>query len=255
VATTAASADAGSDSGPGPGPGPGPAAEPPPAAPAPSAAGEERRGTGASATAAAALSLRVNGASTRRISVPFGQPVVISGQLSGRGGAPIGGATVAVSAVTGRTVAPQSPVITGADGSFRAQIPPGVSRTIRFAYRAFADDASDADTAELEIGVRSVAHLRASPRALHNGDAVTFRGRVEGAPPGSRKVVEMQVWQDGRWLTFATTRLRASRFVHRYRFTRTRTTTRYVFRTVVRTDAGWPYETGSSNRVAVEVRP
>jgi hypothetical protein len=65
----------------------------------------------------------------------------------------------------------------------------------------------------------------------------------------------MQVWQDGRWLTFATTRLHGGRFAYRYRFTRTRTATRYVFRTIVRTDAGWPYETGSSNRVAVEVRP
>jgi hypothetical protein len=65
----------------------------------------------------------------------------------------------------------------------------------------------------------------------------------------------MQVWQDRRWLTFATTRLHAGRFGYRYRFTRTTRTTRYVFRTVVRTDAGWPYETGSSNHVSVEVRP
>ena len=222
----------------------------PPAA-VPAVAAEERRGNGTNASAAASLSLR-----TRRVSVPYGQPVLITGQLAGRGGAPIGGARIALSTVKGRaTVPPQDAVTTAPDGSFRAVLPPGPSRTVRFAYRAFADDANDADTVDLEIGVRAVAHLKASPRALRNGDAVRFQGSVEGAPPGSRKVVEMQVWQDGRWLTFATTRLRGSRFAYRYRFTRTRTATRYVFRTVVRTDAGWPYETGSSNRVAVQVRP
>jgi hypothetical protein len=237
--------------GPAPQASPAPAPAPAVVAPAP----EPRRGNGTNASAAAALSLRVDGAPVRRVSVAYGEPVVIIGQLSGRGGTPIGGATIAVTAVSGRTSAAQRPVVTGSDGAFRAVIPAGTSRTIHFAYRAFADDAVDADTADLEIGVRAVAHLKASPRKLHNGQAVSFRGRVEGAPPGSRKVVEMQVWQDRRWLTFATTRLRNGRFGYRYRFTRTSRTTRYVFRTVVRTDAGWPYETGSSNRVSVAVRP
>lgn len=215
----------------------------------------ERPGNGANASANASLSLRVNGQPVRRVSVPYGESVVITGQLTGRGGAPIAGASLAVNAVRGRVSTPQSPVVTGPDGAFRAVIAPGVSRTIRVAYRAFADDAGDADTADLEIGVRSVARLAASPRVVRNGDSVSFRGRVAGAPAGSEKVVEMQVHQDGRWLTFATTRLRGGRFAYRYRFTRTRARTRYVFRTVVRTDAGWPYETGSSNHVSVAVRP
>jgi hypothetical protein len=227
---------------------------PSPAPPTPTAAAD-RRGNGSNASAAASLSLRFNGQPTRRVSVAYGQSVVVTGQLAGRGAKPIAGARIALSTVKGRAVPPLDAVTTDADGTFRAVIPPGASRTIRFAYRAFADDADDADTADLEIGVRTVAHLRATPRALRNGDTVAFSGRVEGAPAGSRKVVEMQVWQDRRWLTFATTRLHGPRFAYRYRFTRTRTRTRYVFRTVVRTDAGWPYETGSSNRVSVEVRP
>jgi hypothetical protein len=218
-------------------------------------AAEERHGNGANASANASLSLRVNGQAVRRVSVAYGESVVITGQLAGRGGAPISGASLAVASVRGRASTPQSPVVTGADGSFRIVVAPGVSRTIHVAYRAFGDDPNDADSADLEIGVRSVARLQATPRALRNGDSVRFRGRVSGAPAGSDKVVEMQVHQDGRWLTFATTRLRSGRFAYRYRFTRTRTRTRYVFRTVVRTDAGWPYETGSSNHVSVEVRP
>jgi hypothetical protein len=227
---------------------------PSPAPPTPAAAADQR-GNGSNASTAASLSLRFNGQPTRRVSVAYGEAVVVTGQLAGRGAKPIAGARIALSTIKGRAVAPVDSVTTDADGAFRAVIPPGASRTIRFAYRAFADDADDADTADLEIGVRTAAHLRAAPRALHNGDTVAFSGRVDGAPAGSRKVVEMQVWQDRRWLTFATTRLHGPRFAYRYRFTRTRTRTRYVFRTVVRTDAGWPYETGSSNRVSVEVRP
>ncbi len=234
-----------------------PVAEAPPVAPAMVVAEDDRArvANGRGATTAASLSVRSDGQTGRRVSVPYGKPVVIVGRLTGRAGAPIAAAAVSVVSVNGRTTAAQPPVVTDADGAFRAVIAPGPSRTIRFSYRAYADDAQDADTAELEIGVRAVAHLRAAPRALHNGDAVRFRGSVAGAPVGARKVVEMQVFQDGRWLTFATTRLRGGHFAYRYRFTRTNRTTRYVFRTVVRTDAGWPYETGSSNRVAVEVRP
>jgi len=231
-----------------------PAATPaPPAAPRPSADGP--RGNGDGASTAATLSVRAGDRSGRRVVVPYGRPVVVSGRLTGRGGTPIAGATIELSAVARGLVAPQPSVVTGADGTFRATIPPGPSRTLRFAYRAFAGDADHADTAELQLAVRSAVRLRAVPAALRNGDAVRFRGRVAGAPAGSRKVVEMQVHQDGRWLTFGTTRLRRGRFAYRYRFTRTIRRTRYAFRAVVRSDGGWPYETGSSRSVAVEVRP
>lgn len=225
-----------------------------PPAPVPTVA-DDQRANGSNASAAASLSVHFNGQPTRRVNVAYGEPVVITGQLAGRGGAAIGGARIALSTIKGRAAQPDTTVTTAADGTFRVVLAPGASRTVRFAYRAFTDDANEADTAEIEIGVRTVAHLKAAPRTLNNGEAVRFRGRVEGVPAGSRKVVEMQVWQDGRWLTFATTRLHGARFSYRYRFSRTRTRTRYVFRTIVRTDAGWPYETGSSNRVSVEVRP
>lgn len=214
------------------------------------------RANGENATTAASLSVRAGDASGRRVVVPYGRPVTVSGRLTGRGGTPIAGARVELTALArggGWTALPG--VVTGEDGTFRATLAPGPSRTVRFAYRAFAGDTDHADTAELEVAVRSAVRLRAIPRALRNGEAMRFRGRVAGAPAGSRKVVEMQVFQEGRWLTFGTTRLRHGRFTYRYRFTRTVRPTRYPFRAVVRTDAGWPYETGASATVAVEVRP
>jgi hypothetical protein len=223
-------------------------------APVPPAA-DTRAGNGTGASADASLTLRVDGQATRHVTVGYGQQLVVSGRLAGRGDTPIGGATITISAVRGRERTEQAPVVTAGDGSFRAAIGAGASRTLHFAYRAFADDGDDADSADLEIGVRTGAHLTASPRTLRNGQAVQFRGRVDGPPARSTKVVEMQVHQDGRWLTFATTRLRKGHFGYRYRFSRTTTATRYVFRTIVRSEAGWPYETGTSNHVAVQVRP
>jgi len=230
-----------------PAPAPAPSAQPVPDGP---------RANGENASRAASLAVRAGESSGRRVVVPYGRPVAVTGRLTGRAGAPIAGAEVELSTLArGGAWAALPGVVTGADGTFRATIPPGPSRTVRFAYRAFAGDADHADTAELEVAVRSAVRLRATPRALRNGEAVRFRGRVAGAPAGSRKVVEMQVFQEGRWLTFGTTRLRRGRFAYRYRFTRTVRRTRYPFRAIVRADGGWPYETGASRAVTVEVRP
>ena len=56
-------------------------------------------------------------------------------------------------------------------------------------------------------------------------------------------------------MTFGTTRIKHGRFAYRYHFTRTFHTTRYAFRAIVRTDAGWQYETGTSPAKHVTVRP
>ncbi len=248
------SGSGGGDGGGGGVPAPAPAPAPPaaPLAPAPR---EERRANGQGATAAAALTVRVDGEVRRRIAVRSGQPVVLEGRLTAPGGAPIAGASIEVSSARRGATAAGTPIVSGSDGSFRVVLPPGPSRTIKLAYRAFADDAGYADTAELDIAVRAGVVLRRAPRRLRNGRAVAFRGSIAGAPAGSRKVVEMQVRQGGQWLTFATTRLRHGRFSYRYRFTRTRQPTTYVFRTVVMAEGNWPYETGASNHVSVRVRP
>jgi hypothetical protein len=238
--------------------GPSGGAAPPAPAPQPPAqpVSDGPRANGQNASTAASLTVRAGASSGRRVVVPYGRPATVTGRLTGRGGTPIAGAEIELSALArGRAWASLPGVVTGADGTFRATIPSGPSRTVRFAYRAFAGDADHADTAELEMAVRSAVRMRATPRALRNGAAVRFRGRVAGAPAGSRKVVEMQVFQEGRWLTFGTTRLRHGRFAYRYRFTRTVRHTRYPFRAIVRSDGGWPYETGASRTVTVGVRP
>lgn len=237
-------------------------AEPPgpalPPATQPPGGGDGRRGNGDAATTNASMTLRIGSSDRREVTVGYGRRVVVDGRLASAKGRPIGGATIDVfsaSRAGGATTRRLAPVVSAADGSFRAILPVGPSRTVRFAYRAFADDAEYAESADLELRVKTAARLKAAPRQLRNGAAVMFRGAVPGAGASSRKVVEMQVLQGGRWLTFGTARLRHGRFGYRYRFTRTLRTTSYVFRTVVRGDTGWPYETGASNRVKVTVRP
>ncbi|HEY8581903.1 MAG TPA: hypothetical protein VIL49_03120, partial [Capillimicrobium sp.] len=228
---------------------------PPPTPPAP---GGSSRANGTNATSGATIALRANGSDRREVAVRYGRQVVVAGRLATPGGKAISGATIDVFTAprTGASAARrEAPVVSDADGAFNVTLPVGPSRLVRFAYRASLDDTEYAETAELDVRVRTAARLRATPPRLRNGAAVTFRGTVAGAPRGSRKVVEMQVRQNGRWLTFATTRLRGGRFAHRYRFTRTTATTRYAFRAVVRTEAGWPYETGASNPARVKVRP
>lgn len=232
-----------------------PAAAPDPARPAD---GERRGANGVNATTAAVLELRARGAGRRRIAVRYGRRVTVEGRLLTPGGRPIAGATIDVLATprSAPSRATREPSLTSdGDGRFRLVLAAGPSRVVRFAYRAFADDPDYAEVAEVDLRVRSAPTLRGRPRSLRNGSAVRFRGRVAGAPAGSRKVVELQVRQRGRWRTFATTRLRRGRFEHRYRFTRTVRRTTYAFRAVVRTEAGWPYETGGSNVAKVVVRP
>lgn len=233
-----------------------PATTPPPPA-APPATGGQPRANGTDATPGATIALRANGSDRREVSIVYGRDVVVEGRLATPRGKPIGGATIDVFSTPrsgASTSRREAPVVSAADGTFRVVLPPGASRVMRFAYRAFLDDAEYSETAELDLRVRTKARLKATPKRLRNGSAVTFRGRVDGAPRGSRKVVEMQVQQEGEWLTFATTRIKRGRFTHKYRFTRTTRRTPYVFRAVVRTEAGWPYETGASNATRVVVR-
>jgi len=222
----------------------------------PDATAAEANGTGA--TRAAALRVTFDGTTKREMRSTFGKTLVVTGRLATAAGTPITNARIDVfstRAGRGATAKRESPVVTDADGNFRLALSPGPSRTIRLAYRAFAPDADYAESSELDVVVLTKAALRATPRAVRNKSSVVFHGRVSGAPSASRKVVEMQVRQDGRWLTFGTTRIRDGHFKYRYRFTRTFQPLSYVFRTIVRGETGWPYETGVSNRVKVDVRP
>ena len=93
-------------------------------------------------------------------------------------------------------------------------------------------------------------------RAVRNGDAVVFSGRLDGGHvPEGGKLIDLQAYYRGRWRTFATPRSDArGRWSYRYRFGATRGTVRYRFRARIRREAAYPFELGYSRRVRVTVR-
>ena len=189
-----------------------------------------------------------------RRTVRYGRPVAIAGRALLPGGTPAAGATVLIlagdSALTEVTRA-----VAGADGSFRAAVPPGTSRTVRAAFRAAAGDAALACSPTARVVVRAKGRLRARPHRLRAGRVVRFRGRIAGPLPAGGKLLDLQAFDGGRWRKFATTRTRrGGSYRARYRFTRLARAKVYRFRVRIPREAGFPYATGRSNVVKVRVR-
>jgi hypothetical protein len=107
-----------------------------------------------------------------------------------------------------------------------------------------------------EMRVSAATTVRVSRRRLRNGQTVTFSGRVRGLPvPSAGKLVEVQVRFSNGWQTFRTTRSdQAGGWSSRYRFQRTRGLQRYRFRIRLPQEGGYPFETGVSRTLVVEVK-
>lgn len=139
-------------------------------------------------------------------------------------------------------------------GNFRATIPAGPSRTVRFRFAG--SETVRPVAGRLVARVRAAARLRVDRRRVRNGQSVRFSGRLLGRPiPAAGKLVALQARVGRRWRTFATPRANARGvFRHRYRFTSTTGVRRYAFRALVTREAAYPYERGASRTVRVLVR-
>jgi hypothetical protein len=109
---------------------------------------------------------------------------------------------------------------------------------------------------EVTLLVPAASTVRAHPRRLLNGQAVTFRGTLRSRPiPAAGKLIELQVVLSGRWQTFQTVRSDArGSWTVRYRFRRSCGLTRYRFRARLPAEAGYPFEAGRTRAVVVRVR-
>jgi hypothetical protein len=178
-----------------------------------------------------------------------GSRSTLSGSLADLGGTPIPGASVGVSyrpkARDAKFVSAPS-VMTDSHGRFSVAVPPGPSRVYRLRYAA--------SESTVEVVVAAPVRLKATPSSTRNGRVVRFSGRVSGTA-ASGPLVELQAWADRKWSPFRTVRLVKGRFSARYRFTNTSSTTRYRFRTIVRSHPDLPYTAGRSSVVRVLVRP
>jgi hypothetical protein len=151
-------------------------------------------------------------------------------------------------------------VVTDAHGVFRARIPGGGSRTLLVSYRPDLTDPDPAATAVTHVVVPARIQVRPRRERVRNGRSVVFRGQVAGPIPPGGVLVALEVREPGRWIPVATTRrwVRTTRtgwFTLSYRFTRTFRRSTYRFRVVADEDSAFSYTRGTSDPIAITVRP
>jgi hypothetical protein len=200
---------------------------------------------------------------TRRVivvrpEVPFGRTIPIRGRLTMGAGNAVANAAIEVwEQLRLRGAVSQRVAVIGTDdsGRFTFKALRGPSRLLRFRYPG--TPIIRARATEVDLRVKGSSTLAVNRRRVVNGEDIVLRGLVRGGPlPAVGKLVQLQAYSRGRWLTFATPRAGrgSGRWAYRYRFTATRGTVRYRFRARIPQEAGFPYISGVSRSVGVLVR-
>jgi hypothetical protein len=190
--------------------------------------------------------------------VRFGRGAAVQVVLTDEQQQPIAGATMQVRAREVRSGAEWSvlpAVTTGADGRALLRLAPGPSRRLLVEYRAHVGDERPTAANVVRLDVRAGISLRVRPRHVHACQTIRMSGRLRDAPSGALgKLVTLQAREHGRWRDFESARTRrAGQFSARYRFSRGARGT-FPIRVVARADASYPYATGRSRAVRVQVR-
>jgi hypothetical protein len=212
---------------------------------------------GQNASRAAKLTVAYSGTTKRSRRLGFSSRPTITGRLVDGNGAGIGGAAVVVLSRPRQFRAATSPIdtlTTGADGAISYKLPSGPSRTITFAYTAFAGDTHPAVTS---AALRTVVPARLTARPSPSSPRVGERMRVSGTLtflPRANIEVTIQARQGRRWSTVATAKTRArGRFSWPYRFKPFNRGHTFVFRAHVDSPI-YPFTPGNSKAFSVHVR-
>ena len=186
---------------------------------------------------------------SRTLAIAYGARPAIRGRLTHPDGAPVGGAAIGLFTRTlgrGRAV-DAGGMRTRPDGAFTLVVRAGLPSSLL-------------ELRSRSGGARATLHLRVRAgltlRARRRGRLVLLSGGLRGRPlPRAGKLVELQArTRAGRWLTFRTVRADArGRFRTRYRL-RTRRPATFALRARSRASGDYPYATGSSGRVRVQLR-
>ena len=208
---------------------------------------------GSGASGSAELRLGLSGTITR----PYAQRALrIGGRLLNRDGAPIASATLALMQTIAGTARQEvlANVTTAPDGTFTVAVPPGPSRTIALAYRAFAAASGYAATASVGEVVSAGVRLGVSPRRIAAEGKITLTGTVQGPIPPRGAIVNLLVHYRGRWEPFRTPRTDAhGRFKVAYQFQGA--VGRFPFKAEVPAgQAGFPFGGGASKVISIATR-
>jgi len=187
--------------------------------------------------------------------VRSGGRAVVAGRLVNADGQGIAGAEIRV--LSSSAVSPEQLVAvmsTDAAGRYRYRAAGSTNRTLRFVYAGSPLILPAARA--LTMTVPALTTMRVDRKRVLNGQAVTFRGRLQTQPaPPKGKLLELQVRLSDRWQTFRTSRTDAAgRWAIRYRFKRTRGVQHFRFRARLPAEAGYPFAGGGSRPLTVRVR-
>jgi hypothetical protein len=147
-------------------------------------------------------------------------------------------------------------VTTDGAGHATLRLAKGAGRAVTVGYRMYADDPIARATATLKVVVNGKVVVKADRKHLHNGQAVTLRGRLVGGEVPARGVTLAVQWKDGRrWRPFAQIKTnRKGTFRYAYRFTRTSGKITYALRVqVTKGQVDYPYLATASKPVKVTV--
>jgi hypothetical protein len=189
----------------------------------------------------------VGGQLRRRAQLTSKDDPVIRGTLTDAGGNPVAGAAVCIYQTTelpdaGRELA--TTVTTQANGRFATRLDAGPSRTLDLVYRHNTRKLTD----RVELDSTVVPTLAIPRKHLTNGEAAAFVGRLPG-PNAEGRAVALQARVGRKWRTFKQLRTAdVGRFHGKYRFTQTVGRVRYVFRALVKSQSGYPYDPGASRK-------
>jgi hypothetical protein len=191
----------------------------------------------------------------------YGESAVIAGALTTAAGTPLAGATLCLEeqmigagadasdrVVIARTGLTQ----TDAGGNYVYRLPAGPSREVVVVYQGGLGEA----TAAVRYFAPAGPTLRVAPRRTRNkGRPVRFWGKLPGPQAPGRVVVLQAARGSDGWITFRQmTTDSEGRFESSYLFNRTFYDYTYTFRALVPRQAGYPWFTGASPLVSVEVK-
>ncbi len=171
-------------------------------------------------------------------------------------GKAIGAAQLDIATRVGTKAAVAADVTTDGAGHATLRLAKGAGRTVAVGYRMYADDPIARATATLKVAVKGKVVVKANRKHLHNGQAVTMRGRLVGGEVPARGVTLAVQWKDGhRWRPFAQIKTnRKGAFAYAYKFTRTSGRITYALRVQVsKGQVDYPYLATASKPVKVIV--
>jgi hypothetical protein len=187
------------------------------------------------------------------VNVKAGQGALLTGRLTDDTGHAVERATLCMKeGITGEDLDEVGTVRTDSEGRYRFSVSPGPNRRLLVGYRY--------NRHQLERDARFFSRLRPrlklSPKhRTKNGELLRLFGSIPG-PSNDDRVVILQAGyaHSKQWKTFAKAKTGADgRYLARYRFTATFSTTTYAMRALVPEQNGYPYQGGASRTKTIKV--